>query len=102
MKWLIFLFAITGYSMDQYLWKNRVIITPHLSLEAQKKVFNAEEVKDRDLVFIATPNQNYDKKTFYLIGKDGGIKARSQSPFESSYIYRLIDSMPMRQAEMKK
>jgi hypothetical protein len=37
-----------------------------------------------------------------LIGKNGGIKARqSEKVFDLERLFTLIDSMPMRQAEMK-
>jgi hypothetical protein len=37
-----------------------------------------------------------------LIGKDGGIKARhSEDVFDLERIFTLIDSMPMRRAEMR-
>ena len=36
-----------------------------------------------------------------LIGKDGGIKFRDNSPVQSSDLYKIIDRMPMRQAEMR-
>ncbi len=36
-----------------------------------------------------------------LIGKDGGIKMRSATPVAAEDILSLIDSMPMRQQEMR-
>ena len=35
-----------------------------------------------------------------LVGKDGGIKLRKNDPVKLEEIFRLIDSMPMRQDEM--
>ena len=40
--------------------------------------------------------------TIVLIGKDGGEKIREQSPVDLKEIFAIIDSMPMRQQEMKK
>lgn len=37
-----------------------------------------------------------------LIGKDGGVKLRETSPVETDRLFNLIDSMPMRQREMKR
>ena len=37
-----------------------------------------------------------------LIGKDGTVKLRSEKPVSISDIFGLIDSMPMRQQEMRK
>ena len=36
-----------------------------------------------------------------LIGKDGGVKGRSERPYDLSNFLNLIDSMPMRRAEIK-
>ena len=40
--------------------------------------------------------------TIVLIGKDGGEKIRQESPVDLKEIFAIIDSMPMRQQEMKK
>lgn len=37
-----------------------------------------------------------------LIGKNGGVKARTEQPDDLSNFITLIDSMPMRQAEIKR
>ena len=39
---------------------------------------------------------------FILIGKDGGIKLRSEKPVLPEQLYGLIDQMPMRRAEMRR
>lgn len=36
-----------------------------------------------------------------LIGKDGGVKATQTNSFDLTKFYRLIDTMPMRQKEMR-
>lgn len=41
-----------------------------------------------------------DRDFVVLIGKDGGIKARSETTLSNSELFALIDSMPMRQQEM--
>lgn len=64
---------------------------------------------ERDLVVIIVEKETEYKKynvtpdqfTLLLIGKDGGEKFRSAKPVEIETIFRLIDSMPMRQAEMR-
>ncbi|WP_375581249.1 DUF4174 domain-containing protein [Marivirga tractuosa] len=43
-------------------------------------------------------NQPYEN---LLIGKDGGVKLRSNSPFSNEKLFNTIDAMPMRQREMK-
>ena len=37
-----------------------------------------------------------------LIGKDGGVKLRSEAPIQPERFYKTIDAMPMRQAEMRR
>lgn len=37
-----------------------------------------------------------------LIGKDGEVKHRTQTPITASALFEIIDAMPMRQREMKK
>jgi hypothetical protein len=45
--------------------------------------------------------QNGDKTQVRLIGKDGGVKAKVEE-LNLEKLFELIDSMPMRQAEMRK
>lgn len=37
-----------------------------------------------------------------LVGKDGGVKLRSDEPVSAQRLFDLIDSMPMRQQEMRR
>ncbi|MCY7349201.1 MAG: DUF4174 domain-containing protein [Cytophagaceae bacterium] len=43
-----------------------------------------------------------DGFTVILLGKDGGEKLRQTRPLLSEELFRLIDSMPMRQGEMRR
>lgn len=45
-------------------------------------------------------NRSHSKHSVLLIGKDGGIKAR-QSRLDLKALFNRIDSMPMRQREMR-
>lgn len=87
---------------------------------------NAEELKDRDLVVYRILDQkgiepggktmkmkwaddlrkryNRTNKSFFfvLLGKDGGMKLLSDQVVEMRELFGLIDSMPMRKAEMKR
>ncbi|TBW27893.1 DUF4174 domain-containing protein [Gramella sp. KN1008] len=50
-------------------------------------------------------DQMLDKEADFeviLIGLDGGVKLRQREILESSYLFKIIDSMPMRQAELKR
>lgn len=46
-----------------------------------------------------TPGQGF---TFLLIGKDGTEKLRKKEPVSTRELFSLIDSMPMRKAEMRR
>lgn len=43
-----------------------------------------------------------DSFAVLLIGKDGGVKLRRAEPVTADELFRLIDSMPMRQQEMRR
>jgi len=117
--------------LGDYRWKHRIVLVFAKSEErADFRDFmgawsrEQEGVKDRDLIIfhalikgksegpsgILTPAQvdNLRKKyatagemfEIVLIGKDGGIKLRSGSA-SVAQIFELIDTMPMRRAEMR-
>ena len=108
---------IQGIELNQYLWKNRIILTfaddqdhPDLiRLKAEMKE-NECEILNRDLLHFHFSN---DGKTgnhittidqsfrILLIGKDGGIKYESNLFVSLIQLFELIDSMPMRQDEMQ-
>lgn len=58
----------------------------HLGFHQIVKKLNIEEIQ---------PFQNL------LIGKDGGVKLRSNSPISNEKLFETIDAMPMRQREMR-
>lgn len=43
-----------------------------------------------------------DEFAILLVGKDGGVKLRSDKMVSSEEIFALIDGMPMRQSEMRR
>ncbi len=108
--------------LKKYQWKNRVILLYAPSgmdekLAKQNKVLAQDEagIKERDLVIHqVTPDaedifdavrSEYGLKesfTFVLIGKDGGVKKRSEDVVSLESLFSLIDSMPMRQSEMRR
>ena len=106
-------------------WKNRVIVlyAPEASsteFQQQKQILAAKtkDLQERDLVVIecvgnalSAEDKNYMKSHFthdltgfgvWLMGKDGGTKLSSTQPVSTEKFFSLIDSMPMRQAEMKR
>ena len=107
---------LQGIELNQYLWKNRIILTfaddedhPDLiKLKAEMKE-NECEILNRDLLYfhfsndgktgnhISTNDQSF---RILLIGKDGGIKYESNRSVSLIQLFELIDSMPMRQDEM--
>jgi hypothetical protein len=107
--------------LSTHQWKDRVIVIfapaaadanavqQRASLEA-----DPQAIAGRDLVVIEVigdlPNATalrrqygvpVDQFAVLLIGKDGGEKLRAAAPVEPSEIFRLIDSMPMRQREIR-
>lgn len=104
-------------SLKNYQWKKRVLIL--LTDSAQNTNFveariqlltRKREVQDRDLVTIEETqtqgpwHQRFNSQqafTVILIGKDGEEKWRTQNPLNLDEVFQIIDSMPMRQSEMK-
>lgn len=92
--------------LSGHRWKDRVLIveTPsqdHPDFEEQQTRFdaNADAMSEQDLV--VKTRTGTDKFEVTLIGKDGGRKWRQSQPLDMETLFALIDSMPMRQAEMR-
>jgi len=111
--------------MERLTWKNRVIVvyTPEAGskdFQKQKQILaeKTKGVKERDLVIIecvgktlSSEDKNYVSRHFnhdltqfgvWLVGKDGGTKLSETKPVTTEKLFSLIDSMPMRQSEMKR
>ena len=107
---------IQGIELNQYLWKNRIILTfaddqdhPDLIRLKVEMKENECEVLNRDLLHFHFINdgktgkhitRNIQSFRILLIGKDGGIKYESNQYVSLIQLFKLIDSMPMRQDEM--
>ena len=105
-----------GIELNQYLWKNRIILTfaedehPDLiKLKAEMKE-NDCEILNRDLLHFHFSNDgkignqtttNDQSFRILLIGKDRGIKYEFKRSVSLIQLFELIDSMPMRQDEMQ-
>ena len=104
-----------------YRWKSRVIValTPSATdpnLDRQRRLYHdmGHGARERDLVLVeavgpspaaAALRRRFDVVsgfTALLIGKDGGEKLRSDTPVGPADLFPLIDTMPMRQQEMRK
>lgn len=111
--------------MQSLTWKNRVIViyapeADSKDFQQQKQILaeKAEDLKARDLVVIecvgktlSAEDKNYVAHHFmhdmsgfgvWLVGKDGGTKLSETKPVTTEKFFSLIDTMPMRQAEMKR
>ena len=108
---------IQAIELNQYLWKNRIILTfaededhPDLiKLKVEMKENNCG-ILNRDLLHFHFSNDgktgnhtttNDQSFRILLIGKDGGIKYESKRLASLIQLFELIDSMPMRQDEMQ-
>lgn len=116
--------------LDQQLlakkWQRRVILLyaraeNSVPLATQKRLLAEQQpgLSDRDIDVItvlegelSAAEQTYlrggDRRLSptadfagFLIGKDGGVKQRFTRPTPPTELFRLIDTMPMRQSEMK-
>ncbi len=116
---LVFIvFPLKGHScfMEKFRWKNRVLVVndkaPKNLIDKQKQKFanNDEANRDRDLILILSGKEcdknglkfDFEPQTFkaHLVGKDGTVKATYNKPVAMDKVYKLIDSMPMRQKEI--
>jgi len=115
---------------EDYAWKSRVLIVyapdddaPELAGQRTLLSGDTDAMRERDLVLIevvgdaikAVPGPSPDTPAaelrarhgispdqfgLVLVGKDTGVKLRSDTPVASSDIFSLIDAMPMRRREM--
>ena len=112
-------FPLYAESLNDYLWKNRVIITfSNTEKNLQRRLFMQQinqyqcEYKKRDLVHIDLIQgtdqyirlskkysiSGHDFKLL-LLGKDGEVKLNTSS-IDLTEVFSLIDTMPMRKREM--
>ena len=118
-------------NLDAYKWENRILLlkvsdfsSGELKEQLKTLQHHPVELRNRDiLIFIVTDDavldtlkrktalksrqiiEAYGLKDFQgliLIGKDGGVKMKESFVVNPKVIFSLIDSMPMRQAEMKR
>ena len=118
---------VYSQSLEEYRWENRLLFIlnpdsgPALQHQQVRVLRDFEkEMIERDLImFIVTESAVLDsngkevdlKKEdlpfaayngLVLVGKDGGVKLRKPFVVTPQEIFDLIDSMPMRRAEMNK
>ena len=121
----------TDIDLENFLWKNRIVFifadsNDNGQYKSFKKDWNSNNIgiQDRDIILfeiinnkhgfldnkpisdkslIAITNQIGTEAKFFeivLVGKDGSVKLRS-SDSSLNEIFSLIDTMPMRQREIK-
>lgn len=117
-------------SLSQFEWKNRVLVVFGNSgdpkTRSQLEAISAQkaELADRDMVvlhvdgggvetvfgeaaklnahdIVAEANAPGDRFEAILVGKDGGIKLRSEDVVSAVELFDLVDRMPMRQSEQR-
>jgi hypothetical protein len=121
--------ALHAQNLSQYLWKNRVILIlseDNAAFQRQMLAFKANEkgMYERSLIVYHLKSDEYEqvmpkgdvqrsmnlfKKNnqanvsfeLILIGLDGGIKLRQKEFLSCEKLFAIIDSMPMRSADIK-
>ncbi|NER09268.1 DUF4174 domain-containing protein [Muriicola jejuensis] len=112
--------------LKDYRWKNRILLLCEkdkdlVQSEKQVRAFKAfpKELEERKLVILvcrdgilmdkdfkilknnADSPENKGFQGVLLIGLDGGVKWEGEFPVNPGKIFEIIDSMPMRRAEIK-
>jgi hypothetical protein len=122
---LILFFLTNNYPLKQlsdFKWENRLIVTFDIPLEGFDSL-TMSDLKDRKLLLFAFESENLEYSNFegdidqidflklsnkypgfyFLIGLDGGVKSYGKKEdFSISKLIKQIDSMPMRQSEIRK
>ena len=106
--------------LTQYLWKRRVVLSFSAAKSTPERIFLLKQIEqyqcefdDRQMVHIdliagsndhqllsrqfSVPNKNFN---LVLLGKDGDVKLLTSQPSLENLL-TLIDTMPMRQRELR-
>jgi hypothetical protein len=97
------LLLLMSLDLESYRWRKRILLQfggsepqsalpPGYTERDLIRLYSEEPALARRLGINAKP-------IWLLIGKDGGVKAKWTHPPAETELYRLIDAMPMRQAE---
>ncbi len=79
----------------------RKIAIMHWSRNMIKPVFNYIQDQDNPLAYLRSKISDDKNFEVILVGLDGTIKLRQDQPITTDKLFSLIDSMPMRQREMR-
>ncbi|NBC57375.1 MAG: DUF4174 domain-containing protein [Bacteroidetes bacterium] len=93
---------IESITADESSAIERRIGIMHWSSKGATPVFNYPKTKHNPLAYLK--DQISFQKSFevILVGLDGTIKLRRNKPISPKSLFKRIDSMPMRQAEMQR
>ncbi len=114
-------------ALETYRWKNRILLLcekredlsrsrsqiamfREVTKEVEERqllllVYDGKHLRDRNNKVLTNTKMQLIKSDFegvLLIGKDGGIKYESDFYVTPEIIFEIIDSMPMRKAEMRR
>ncbi|WP_422859246.1 DUF4174 domain-containing protein [Flagellimonas sp. S174] len=114
----LFTLGCFGQQLGDYQWKKRLIVlvseeTNTSEVKQQLKILKESSVKlqNRDIIVLQKHPHSQDLSTFsidqdfrgvLLIGKDGGLKLKKPFIVTPNNIFDLVDSMPMRRAEIRR
>ncbi|QYA09893.1 DUF4174 domain-containing protein [Agrobacterium larrymoorei] len=122
--------GVSMESLSQFEWKNRVLVVfgdsgdPKIRSQLEAISTQKAELADRDMVvlhvdggdvraffgeagklnareIVAEASAPGDRFEAILVGKDGGIKLRSEDVVSAVELFDLVDRMPMRQSEQR-
>lgn len=88
--------------LKEYRWKSRPLVITQDSQglwQKQQKALDQAELKEREVVVLLEKSENFQ---VILYGKDGLKKLESKMVVTQEELNELIDSMPMRQSEMRR
>jgi CheY-like chemotaxis protein len=98
----------TDQSQPSLLQQQKILQTEKTGLDERDLdviVLTATELPETDRQFLAKNTfqlTSVDVFKGWLIGKDGGVKHTFKKPIKPGELFRIIDSMPMRQAETRR
>lgn len=107
--------------LDEYLWKNRVLVISapagDADAERQRAIYRAAAagMSERDIVLVEATGSGERPRQIrsqvaaegtrfqvFLVGKDGHTALSSDKPLSADYLFGKVDAMPMRRDEMRR
>lgn len=82
--------------------QDRDIVVIELLMTGESKIGPSPLTMDQQVHMRADYAVPSDGFQFILVGKDGGVKLRAGQPVKPEDLFELVDSMPMRQEEIRR